>query len=41
MNNFTDAFNLLNEFKGKTYIHGMGVLPQIGAASAKLGSKAV
>lgn len=41
MNNFTEAYNILKEFKGQTYIHGMGVLPQIGAVSVKFGSNAV
>jgi len=41
MNNFSDAYNLLNEFKGNTYIHGQDVLSQIGPASAQFGKQAV
>jgi alcohol dehydrogenase class IV len=40
MHEFDNARALLREFKGDTYIHGLGVLPQIGAAAATLGKRA-
>jgi alcohol dehydrogenase len=38
---FDRAQALLLEFKGGRYIHGLGVLPQVGAAAARLGRRAV
>ena len=40
MHEFDNARALLREFKGDTYIHGLGVLPQVGAAAAALGQRA-
>ena len=40
MHEFDNARALLREFKGDTYIHGLGVLPQVGAAAATLGRRA-
>lgn len=40
MHEFDNARALLREFKGDTYIHGLGVLPQVGAAAATLGKRA-
>ncbi len=40
MHEFDNARALLREFKGDTYIHGLGVLPQVGAATATLGKRA-
>jgi alcohol dehydrogenase len=37
---FDRARALLLEFKGGKYIHGLGVLPQVGAATARLGRRA-
>ncbi len=37
MNEFDTARALLHEFKGDTYLHGLGVLPQAGQAVAALG----
>jgi len=37
---FDNARSLLDEFKGDAYLYGMGVLPETGAATAKLGRKA-
>jgi len=34
---FTAARELLLEFKGETYIHGLGVLPRVGPATRRLG----
>ena len=41
MAGFEAARALLQEFKGNTYIHGMGVLPQVGSATAALGKRAL
>jgi alcohol dehydrogenase len=38
MGNFDEAEILLREFKGDIYLHGMGVLQQIGSATAKMGN---
>ena len=32
MADFSKARAMLNEFKGDAYIHGLGVLPQVGKA---------
>lgn len=40
MANFDKARTLLREFKRDTYLHGLGVLPGIGAVTAKLGKRA-
>lgn len=40
MTDFDKARALLREFKGDKYIHGLGVLPQVGEAAAALGKKA-
>lgn len=39
MAEFSEARALLREFKGDRYIHGLGVLPEVGQAAAKLGSR--
>jgi len=41
MANFDRARALLRDFKGDKYIHGLGVLSQVGPATAKLGKRAV
>jgi alcohol dehydrogenase class IV len=38
---FDDAISLIREFKGNSYVHGLGVLPQAGALAAQLGARAV
>jgi len=38
---FEKARGLLREFKGGQYIHGQGILDQVGAAAASRGSRAV
>ena len=38
---FERAEALLRQFKGARYIHGLGVLPRVGAAAAGLGRRAV
>lgn len=40
MTEFENAQALLREFKGDVYLHGLGVLPQVGAATASLGRRA-
>jgi len=40
MTNFDEARALLQEFKGDKYLHGMGVLPQVGSVTAQYGKKA-
>jgi alcohol dehydrogenase class IV len=40
MANFHRAQALLREFKGDKYLHGMGVLPQVGRVTAALGKRA-
>lgn len=40
MTQFNKANELLREFKGENYIHGMGVMSQVGPAAAKLGQRA-
>lgn len=40
MADFEKARALLREFKGGAYLHGLGVLPRVGPAAAKLGKKA-
>jgi alcohol dehydrogenase class IV len=40
MTSFTKAQGLLHEFKGDTYIYGMGILPQVGPVIGKLGRRA-
>jgi alcohol dehydrogenase class IV len=41
MDEFDRARSLLAAFKGDAYLHGMGVLPQVGGAAAALGRRAV
>jgi hypothetical protein len=41
MTPFDQAQSLLRQFKGDTYLHGPGVLPQVGAVTASLGKRAV
>jgi alcohol dehydrogenase len=41
MTQFDQARSLLKRFKGDTYLHGLGVLPQVGAVTAPLGKQAV
>ena len=38
---FEGAERLLHKFKGDGYLHGLGVLPQVGRAAAELGQRAV
>ena len=40
MADFGNARVMLIEFKGDAYIHGLGVLPQVGAATAQYGNRA-
>ena len=40
MADFSKARAMLSEFKGDAYIHGLGVLPQVGKATAKYGRNA-
>jgi len=40
MATFDKAQTLLREFKGNKYLHGMGVLSQVGEATAELGKRA-
>lgn len=40
MSTFDKARQLLREFKGDAYLHGMGVLPQVGKVTAKMGKRA-
>ncbi|MBC8253769.1 MAG: iron-containing alcohol dehydrogenase [Ardenticatenia bacterium] len=40
MSDFDKARQLLREFKGDAYLHGMGVLPQVGKVTAKMGKRA-
>lgn len=40
MTEFEKARRLLREFKGDAYLHGLGVLPQVGVATAGLGRRA-
>jgi alcohol dehydrogenase class IV len=37
---FEEARRLLRQFKGEGYLHGLGVLPQVGVAAARLGRRA-
>jgi len=41
MMDFQNARGLLHDFKDDKYIGGVGVLPEVGAAAARLGSRAV
>lgn len=41
MTEFEKAQSLLRDFKGSSYLHGIGVLPQVGPAAASLGQRAV
>ncbi len=41
MENFDQAQNLLWQFKGDTYLHGLGVLSQVGLVASQLGKHAV
>jgi alcohol dehydrogenase len=40
MADFSKARAMLSEFKGDAYIHGLGVLPQVGKATAQYGRRA-
>ena len=40
MADFSKARAMLSEFKGDNYIHGLGVLPEVGKATAKYGRSA-
>jgi alcohol dehydrogenase len=40
MTQFNKAEMLLREFKGDAYLHGLGVLPEVGRVAARLGSRA-
>ena len=39
MADFGKAKELLREFKGDHYLHGMGVLSQVGSVTAELGKR--
>jgi alcohol dehydrogenase class IV len=39
MDSFSTAEFILGEFKGNTYLHGLGVLPQVGRVAAELGKR--
>ncbi|WP_320129186.1 hypothetical protein [uncultured Sphaerochaeta sp.] len=41
MNQIEHAYALLNEWKGTSYIHGLGVLDQVGTLAAKYGKTAL
>ncbi len=41
MSEFATARTLLYQFKGDAYLHGLGVLPQVGTVAAALGRRAV
>jgi alcohol dehydrogenase class IV len=41
MTDFAHARKLLRDFKGDAYLHGLGVLPQVGSVVAGLGRRAV
>ena len=41
MDQMKRAYDLLNEWKGDAYIHGLGVLDKVGEAAAKFGKKAL
>jgi alcohol dehydrogenase class IV len=40
MAGFDKAEQLLLQFKGESYVHGVGVLPQVGHVTARIGQKA-
>ena len=40
MSKFDNARKLIAQFKGQNYIHGVGVLPQVGSLAAGLGTRA-
>jgi len=40
MSDFEKAKKLIDEFKGDRYIHGSGVLPEVGRVTAPLGTRA-
>lgn len=40
MADFSKARAILSEFKGDAYLHGLGVLPQVGKATAQYGRRA-
>ena len=40
MKNFKPAYDLLQQFKGEAYLHGIDVLPKIGPVTASQGQKA-
>ena len=41
MRNFDQAQNLLKQFKGELYLHGLDVISQVGQVTAQLGRQAV
>lgn len=41
MSDFAPARALLRQFKGDAYVHGLGILPQVGAVAAGHGRRAV
>ena len=41
MTDFSVAEELLKEFKGDSYLHGIGVLPGVGGIAARFGQTAV
>ncbi len=41
MSDFAAARALLRQFKGDAYLHGLGILPQVGAVAAAKGRRAV
>jgi alcohol dehydrogenase len=40
MSDFDKAYQLLKEFRGENYIHGLGVLGQAGTLAISLGKRA-
>ena len=41
MDQMKRAYELLNEWKGESYVHGLGVLEQVGPLAAKFGKRAL
>ena len=41
MDQMKRAYELLNEWKGESYVHGLGVLDQVGPLAAKFGKRAL
>ncbi len=41
MDQMKRAYTLLNDWKGDSYVHGLGVLDQVGPIAAKFGKRAL